>query len=234
MDNIYTVYVHVNLINDKHYVGQTMQPFWERWKSGYGYRNGKQPYFERAIVKYGWDNFDHIILKEGLTHEQANFWEKYYINLWDCTNPKRGYNIKEGRSNGRLSEETRWKISKSRTRKKYGKRGPLREETKEKISEAHKRKSYMSELAKKKLSEKWSGSNNPNYNNHSPLSKERKEKLRQSDPRRKNVVCVETGKIYISSRHAEEQTGICHSGIVRSCNNTKKTAGGFHWKYLEE
>lgn len=51
----------------------------------------------------------------------------------------------------------------------------------------------------------------------------------------KSVQCIETGIIYTSTREAERQTGIDNSQISAVCNHKKnyKTAGGYHWKYIE-
>lgn len=163
MENSYCVYVHV-APNDKHYVRQTGVKFWKRWgPNGNGYKNGNQRYFERAINKYGWDNFEHVILKENLTKEEADYWEKYYINLWDTTNPDKGYNITP-RGNGegkKLSEETRKKIGDAHRGRK------LSEEHKKHLSESQKgikrgpNKKLLghsvSEETRKKISEKTKG-----------------------------------------------------------------------------
>ena len=81
MKNLYIVYMHRNKINNKCYVGQTCQKPETRWGGqGQGYR--QQPYFYRAIQKYGWDNFEHIILEdnipENLIDERESFWAGYY------------------------------------------------------------------------------------------------------------------------------------------------------------
>ena len=59
--------------------------------------------------------------------------------------------------------------------------------------------------------------------------------LTNNKKRSKQVLCVETDTIYPSTREAERQTGIRNDHIVQVCNHTKhyKTAGGFHWKYVE-
>ena len=65
MDNYY-VYMHKNKINNKVYIGITSQKLTHRWgKDGNGYKY--QKLFARAINKYGWDNFEHIILKHNIT-----------------------------------------------------------------------------------------------------------------------------------------------------------------------
>lgn len=57
-------------------------------------------------------------------------------------------------------------------------------------------------------------------------------KMRQS--LKKPVICVETGITYDSVTDAELQTGINKSGISGCCHNHYKTAGGFHWCFLNE
>ena len=68
--NNYTIYIHKNKINNKVYIGQTSQNPKKRWDNGRGYQSS--PKFYNAILKYGWDNFEHIILYTNLTLEQAN------------------------------------------------------------------------------------------------------------------------------------------------------------------
>lgn len=50
----------------------------------------------------------------------------------------------------------------------------------------------------------------------------------------KRVLCIETGVIYESTREAARQTGIAQSSISQCCNGKLKTAGGYHWKYIDE
>lgn len=94
-DKIFYVYMHVNKVNNKKYVGITGQKrIWDRWRSdGSGY---KTQIFWRAIEKYGWENFDHIILYEGLSEQEAINKEMELIQKYNTTDPKNGYNISEG------------------------------------------------------------------------------------------------------------------------------------------
>lgn len=50
---------------------------------------------------------------------------------------------------------------------------------------------------------------------------------------RKRVRCIETGIIYESLSEASRQTGIAQSSISECCNGKRKTAGGFHWEYID-
>ena len=75
--NNYTIYMHKNKINGKVYIGQTCQNPIKRWDNGRGYETSSR--FYNAILKYGWDNFDHIILYSNLSLEEANIIEEKLI-----------------------------------------------------------------------------------------------------------------------------------------------------------
>ena len=94
MKKEYCVYVHINKVNQKRYVGITSQKPEKRWNNGENYQCNK--YFTRAIKKYGWDNFDHEIIMEGLSKEDACNWEVALIAQWKTTDRSRGYNICQG------------------------------------------------------------------------------------------------------------------------------------------
>ena len=96
----------------------------------------------------------------------------------------------------------------------------------------------VSEATKKKLSEAHVGEKNPFYGRH--LSEEHKEKIRETrrsldiQPVNKRPVrCVETGVIYESTAQATRELGIHNFAIRRVCYGERKTAGGFHWEYVE-
>lgn len=105
--NNYTIYIHKNKINGKIYVGQTCQKVEYRWNKGKGYDTC--PLFYKAIQKYGWDNFEHIILLENLTKEQADIKEQEYIKYYKSNQKEFGYNIQSGGNNHNVTEESRQK-----------------------------------------------------------------------------------------------------------------------------
>lgn len=119
-DKTYKVYIHISPSN-KRYVGITSQPIEKRWRKGQGYF--RNPHFTRAIDKYGWDNFQHIIVQDGLTKEQAEAVEKTLIEKYQADNKLFGYNIKSGGdSNGKHSEESKALMSINRKGKGRQKR----------------------------------------------------------------------------------------------------------------
>lgn len=88
--NTYCVYMHKNNINGKIYVGQTKygdNPN-KRWHNGKHY-SGE---FKNDIDKYGWDNFDHYVIQNNLSEEEANELEKLTIIKLNTTDSKYGYN----------------------------------------------------------------------------------------------------------------------------------------------
>lgn len=144
----FKLYAHINRINKKIYIGQTCRKNANvRWSNGNGYKGNL--HFWNAIQKYGWDNFEHIILFEVNTPEEANICEEYLIKKYNTTNPNCGYNFlhggidKTGKNNpnygNKYSEKTRAILSKkSKERFKDSFNHPrfgvhLSDETKEKI-----------------------------------------------------------------------------------------------------
>ena len=91
---MFIVYMHINKINQKKYIGITSKKPEERWgANGQGYHN---QYFSKAIAKYGWDNFDHIILCEGLEEDEAKQMEVQLIAEYNSNNAELGYNLTIG------------------------------------------------------------------------------------------------------------------------------------------
>ena len=86
------VYEHVNLFNNKRYIGITSQIPEVRWQRGSGYR--ENTIFFRAIKKYGWDNFEHNILYEGLSNREALEIESTLIKKYKSLGVS--YNISDG------------------------------------------------------------------------------------------------------------------------------------------
>lgn len=103
----FTVYLTINLINNKVYIGQTSIN-----NSSY---IGSGKIFKKAIKKYGKSVFKRCDLIKCNTIEETNQWEKFYITLFDSKNPEVGYNIKEGGLNASF-EHTTEAISKIKTR----------------------------------------------------------------------------------------------------------------------
>lgn len=90
----YTVYIHKCLENGRAYVGVTSLLPEKRWANGRGYK--KNRYFWSAIQKHGWDGFEHIIYKTGLSAKAAYKLECKLIAELETHNPEYGYNLSTG------------------------------------------------------------------------------------------------------------------------------------------
>lgn len=127
--NHFTVYMHINKINNKKYIGITGQTPKERWRGGNGYYRNK--HFYNSIQKYGWDNFEHKIIAENLSKEEAIILEKKLIAYYETSDRSKGYNIGLGGEGvNSLSNESREKIRQANIGRKFS------DETKKKISES--------------------------------------------------------------------------------------------------
>ena len=113
-DRKFIIYKHTNKINGKIYFGLTSQKPNDRWQWGHGYKGS--PRFYNAIKKYGWKNFDHEILFENLTEQEAKEKETQLILEYKTNNDKFGYNLTNGGEYNQMNEEIKQKIS--RTQKK--------------------------------------------------------------------------------------------------------------------
>lgn len=88
-----------------------------------------------AIAKYGWDSFMVEILKDGLTLEEANHWEVFYIQHGKTISPF-GYNLNTGGANATPSDETRKKIGAASKGNKHSLGHTHSEDAKKRIGEA--------------------------------------------------------------------------------------------------
>lgn len=147
------IYKITNNINNKIYIGQTIQDINLRWnshKSLLRKRTHSNEHLQSAWIKYGEDNFIFEII-ETVNIELLNEREKYWIEFYDSTNKDKGYNLQSGGNLNRThSLESRIKMS------KRAKGRVKSEEHRRKLSEAGKNKK-LSEEHKKKISERMKG-----------------------------------------------------------------------------
>lgn len=215
--------MHRNIINEKRYIGITGRSVEQRWCNGNGYYGNT--HFYSAIKKYGWDNFEHIILFSHLSEEEACALERKYIEQYKTADPDYGYNIALGGNGvGRCSEET-----------------------KRKISESHKGMTYSDET-KRKISESRIGEKNWRYGKS--LSDETKKKISEANRGKKlsEEACKKIGfahsikthqydkdGIYIQSFNSAHEAERCLSidadCIQHCCTGKHKTSGGYIWRY---
>ena len=88
----WTVYEHISP-SGKVYVGITSNVK-RRWAANGYYYHLSDTVFSRALKKYGWDNFTHHIVLEGISAEEAKYTEKYLIRWYKIHGMS--YNITDG------------------------------------------------------------------------------------------------------------------------------------------
>ena len=155
-EKTYCVYKHTNKLNNKVYIGSTSLKPEYRWNHGRGYCT--QPYFWEEIQKYGWDNFTHEIMCDGLNKEEALAKEKELISYYNSENPEKGYN-------------------------KIGALHQVKAESKQGV--------------------------------------------------RRAVYCVELTTTFNNATQAAKELGLNNSHISAACKGSRKTCGGYHWRFAE-
>lgn len=228
--DIYFVYIHINKINGKVYIGQTSQfPISRRWGAhGRKYLrkdkegNFSQPSIARAILKYGWENFEHYVLEANLTMEEAAKKERYYIKKYNSRNKENGYNIAYGNESPKRRKETKEKLSIFMKGKK------LSEETKKKISASLKGRPG------RPGSFKYAQAANKGRKRTDKEKENVSKGARASDKTNvTHVICVETEEWFetmIDASNAKGNGGTTGARLIgRSCDDHHYSYNGLHW-----
>lgn len=105
------VYKISNTINDKIYIGQTCRNINQRFSEHKSIRKTEKPHCVKlvnAFHKYGKNNFVIDLIVSCEDQSTADFLERFWITTYDSI--ENGYNIVEGGSVHKQSEETKKKI----------------------------------------------------------------------------------------------------------------------------
>jgi group I intron endonuclease len=243
----------INPLN-KIYIGQTIN-FIRRMNS---YKNSQklrhQLRLKESLVNYGFENHEIIILCN-CNQNELNFWEEFYIKLFNTFEGDYGLNATTGgKSHIRMkgvpkSDEWKLKISKAHVGKK---RAPFSKEWIENISKSHKGLIKTTEW----LENLKQAARLRKENNGYVISESQKEKFRKSYSiyanssigieRRKQTselakkrfskpvlqYSLEMGfiKKWDSAREAASNIGIKHPNLVNCTNFKAKSAGGYIWR----
>lgn len=153
------IYEFINNINQKIYIGQTIDYKQRIRTHKFNLNQNKNTPFYNALKKYGWENFSINIIEE-CEENQLNEKEVYWIEEKKSLYPS-GYNLLKGGNQAKHNSITKEKISNTRKGIKFSKShienlkkshiGYLMpEEQKRKISQSNKAK-IVSEETKRKL-----------------------------------------------------------------------------------
>lgn len=231
----YKVYKHTNLINNKVYIGITQQELNRRWQNGYGYK--EQKYFYNAIKKNGWNNFEHELLFDGLTEEQAKEKEIELIKYYKSNNRKYGYNLSQG---GETYKEN--------FKKRIGKDNPtsrrirvINPKTKEIVAiyESQNQASIIMGIKRKGINKNCRGNSKTymgyifEYDDCEFEKPKKYEPGKHPNHKTTKIKCIDDNKIFNSIKEAGEYYNIRSNNIACClCKKSKsKTAGGKRWCY---
>lgn len=208
------LYAHINKENKKIYIGQTNLVPPDRWGSnGISYK--RSPKFYKAIKKYGWNNFDHVLIKIIYDVDEIDSIEREYIEKYNTLNE--GYNLTYGgKKILKHTEEQKKKIGETCRkvlREKYNTDPQYRETIKNNLSKVKNRTHY--------------GEKNSFYGK--THSNEMKEKFLT-----RRVRCIETGELFNSINDACNKYNIRRTGITACCSGKQHLCGGFHWEYVDK
>ncbi len=235
--NNYSVYMHINKINNKKYVGITSRKPEIRWQNGTAYK--RNPHLNSAIQKYGWGNFDHIILHTNLSYEDACMYEKKYIKDLNLKNNKYGYNMTdggEGICGYVFTDKQREKMKKNNSGKNnpcfgrvgnlhpmYGKRGELNPNYGRKAT--NEQKQHISEGRKGMV-----------FSESHLLHMRQSAKRGSENVHSRSVAMYDKNKVLIrtfdTATEASVYTGADISNIIKCCRHKIKSSMGYVWEYL--
>jgi group I intron endonuclease len=210
------IYYIKNLIDNKYYIGQTMNELNERWRQ-HKKKGSNCRYLKNAFKKYGLENFEFKLICICFDNDLDKF-EIDYIKHYNSLSPN-GYNLKQGGlGGGKLHQETKDKISK--TLKELYATGYANpnigrkhsEETKKKLSIAHLGRKHSDEtlIKLKEIGE---------------LNMKRVLQYDLND----NII-----NIYKSGKDAANKNNTTKAGVSMACNGKRIQLKGFKYKYENE
>lgn len=217
------VYLTVNQINNKKYIGQRTFNGDDVSKDSY---LGSGVLLKQAIEKYGKENFSKEILCFCLTDEELNFKEKEYILQYNAVEDREFYNIAEGGNGGNtfngLPKEEKERIRNLKSQQTKGDRNPnyghkYSQEERQKMSEAVKM-AYL---------------NDPDHWGTTGL-------LGEKNSLSKTIYSPELNQTFVGIREASRKTGIPSPNIIRALKSEGKFSAGklnskkIHWFYVNQ
>lgn len=217
------IYGHRCKITDKWYIGQSKYSSLDinkRWQDGRGY--GPKTRFGQAIKKYGWKNFEHVILEEcdnSLLNEKEIFWISFYNSYYS------GYNCTYGGKN--IPEDFCYKVSVYcyQTKKTYSS-----------IMEASIQTNFPYNKIQRQI---LTGHRLENDILFFSLENQKNEqipnvyKIPYTLHGNKNLICIEENKVYNSIIECATEKNINPQNLGHACK-THNSLKGLHFAFLEE
>lgn len=237
------IYLTTNLVNGKKYIGK--HKF-----SGPGIDKkylGSGSSLQKAIKKYGSENFKTEILETCDSVDELNEREKFWINLFNASEDNNFYNIAFGGDGGdvitSLSPEKKllalqkrketWKNNNTYIKMSLSHLKYYQEHPEARVGLSDKLKKFNLEhpevaMLRSKLytGRPWSDLQKRQHLMHVARGKDNKNS--------RECICIETQERFVSATEAAEKYGGSYKVIWKCCKGQCKTAAGFHWTFCDD
>lgn len=233
------IYGIKNLINEKIYVGKSINVKLRKkaHENSFIRKQAVNIHLQRAVDKYGIENFAFIILEE-VTLDNINEKEQHWISHFNSFNEKYGYNKTMGGDGGNLTIETKFKISQTSPNRKvvyhFNSKGELIKKWNG-VRDIERELKFLSSTISKACTINTNNNSaygfywsyNENLNNFSGIGQENNKLQIQQFSLEDKLI-----KTWSSISTAAKETNSSKSSIIRCCKNKQKTCNNFIWKYL--
>lgn len=242
------IYLITNLINNKKYVGQTIN-IEQRWKNHIKDSTKLvSRYLYRAMNKYGIENFKFEVIEDNIPINLVSEREVHWISELNTKAPN-GYNMTDGGEGSvgrKMSEHTKQVLL------DYKKNNKVSEESRLKMSTSQKERYEKNPELKQKLSKKLKGipkNSNENYVKawESKSEKEKNDFQTKGVEARKVKILMldidnestlkEFESVRSASRWIQENTDYPkagHQNITKACKGKINYVYGYKWIYKQE
>ncbi len=214
------IYKITNTINNKIYIGQTIQSFKNRLNEHKKkMRNGSKSPLYDALRKYGIENFEFKIIDTAVNQQELDSKEIFYIKQFNSRYPS-GYNLTDGGAgtfNYRHTQKDKLRMKKLKEGMFLGENNPFYG----KHHTTEQKEKWKKDRKGRKLSEEW--------------------KLKISKTRKRiKIINIDTGEVFASARDAARYYGKnpdsgTSGTISKVCRKLPKykTCLGYHFEYYQ-
>lgn len=215
------VYCATNKANGKRYVGQTIGRLYERKRGHLGDAKRRRGgyHFANALLAHGTQGFEWKVIDQAYSKNDLDDKERHWIAFYETINRDKGYNTDEGgKSQGKLAEETKRKISETK-RRQYASGERKSSWVNKALSQET--RTALKESAKKRFGKRLDRSR-PNNRGKRPSPSTEYPSV--------SIRCIETSKEYSSLGEAAREFGISHTNFTAFFRGKTKSVAGLHWE----
>jgi group I intron endonuclease len=224
------IYLIHNLINNKVYIGQTIN-MWERIPTHiYDSKKVNKP-LSKSIRKHGLNNFKVYVLEKDLDKKEMDIVETAFISTYKSYDREFGYNVLKEAKTPKGIKHTFEAINKI---KETWNKSNYRENISNKVREQWKNEEWKKDILEKR---KKSMSTSEYKQRRSEISRNT---YKRDCIRNERKVCqldiktLDIIETFNSIKEAEIKTGISRGDISNCCRGKRRNVGGYKWRYENE